>query len=274
MKKDGTSDLLDLSGMMSRGYSSIIANSGKVIAVITLAIAIIVTFTDVAFSDLTSERFTTTLTVMLISSYLMYFSLLDAGEREGEESEQFRHAAERYSSIRNKITPESIDSLRSFCLDYSMRELEYRRLAYLGERGYSRGDLEAYKSGKKYPLPARRVFQRANRMKAAKLTPAVLLSHNHGLHSGELTNPGRKKLFGAITSLVPSTVCMVFTVSVMLTAKDDLSVSTVIDGIVKLSALPIVGFKGMLDGFSFARDDKADWLETKARLLETFLNEH
>jgi hypothetical protein len=66
---------------------------------------------------------------------------------------------------------------------------------------------------------------------------------------------------------------MVFTLSVILTAKDDLTLSTVIDGLVKLSALPIVGFKGMLDGFRFAKEDKSGWLETKARLLESFVEQ-
>ncbi len=273
MKKDGMNDLYEIGGLMNHGYSSIIANAGKVIAAITLVIAVLVTFTNVTLSDLTAESFTTTLTVMLISSYLMYFSLEDAGEKEGEESEQFLLAKEKYLAQRSKITPDSIDDLRAFCLDYSKRELEYRRLSYLGENGYSTGDLAAYRSGKKYPPRARRIFRRAERMKAVKLSPQTLMSGAKIGDIGELTNPGRRKLFDALTSLVPSTVCMVFTLSVILTAKDDMTLSTVIDGLVKLSALPIVGFKGMLDGFRFAKDDKSGWLETKARLLESFIEE-
>lgn len=272
MKKESMSDLLELGGMVSRGYSSIIANAGKIIAVITLVIAVLVTFTDMTFSDLTGESFTTTLAVMLISSYLMYFSLEDAGEREGEESQQFRRATERYTAARVRITPDAIDPLRSFCLEYSRRELEYRRLSYLSEMGYSSGDLAAYRAGKKFPSKAVRAFRKAERMKAVKLTPAVLMSGSRVGERGELNNPKRRKIFDALTSLIPSTLCMIFTISVILTAKEDMTVSTVIDGIVKLSALPIVGFKGMLDGYRFAKDDKSGWLETKARLLESFIN--
>ena len=266
-----SNDLLELGGVIRRGYSSMIANAGKVIAFITLAVAVVVTFTDIAFSDLTSQSFTTTLAVMLLSSYLMYFSLEDTGEKEGEGCDEFKAASERYLSARSKITPYCIDALREFCLNYSASELEYRRLSYLSEMGYSKGDFEEYKSGKKFSLRAKRAFRRAERMRAVKLSPATLLSRSHGVIKSELTSPSYKKILGAVMSLIPSTVCMIFTISVILTAKDNLSVSTVIDGLVKLSALPIIGFKGLIDGYRFSKEDKSAWLETKSRLLESFL---
>ena len=169
------------------------------------------------------------------------------------------------------VSHKDIDGMRAFCLDYAKRELEYRRLSYLGEMGYSESDLIAYKAGKKYPLRARRVFERALRMRAVRLTPAMLMSRGKRGTEAELSNPARRKMRDAVASLIPSTVCMVFTVSVILTAKEDMTLSTVIDGIVKLSALPVIGFKGMMDGFRFAREDKACWLETKARLLESYI---
>ena len=270
MKSDNSNELLELSGALKQGYSTLIANAGKVVAVITLAVAILVTFTDMAFSDLSSESFTTTLAVMLMSSYLMYFSLEDTGEREGEKTDEYMAANERYMSARKKITPECIDSLRAFCLDYSTRELEYRRQTYLSERGYSVSDYAYYKGGRPFPRRARIAFLRAEKMKAVKLTPTVLLSRSHGAIKSELCDPTRKKISAGLASLIPSTLCMIFTVSVILTTKDGLTASTVIAGILKLTALPIVGFKGAMDGYRFAKDDKSLWLETKARLLETF----
>lgn len=272
MKDSESNELLELGGAIKQGYSAIIGNAGKVIAVITLAIAVLVTFTDVALSDLTGESFTTTLAVMLISSYLMYFSLEDSGEREGEKSDEYRGANERYLKVKGQITPADIDSLRAFCLDYSMRELEYRRLSYLGENGYSATDFAKYKSGERVSFKAKRIFRRAENMRAVRLTPAVLLSRSHGMGKSELTDPSYKKISGALISLIPSTVCMIFTVSVMLSAKDGQTVYTVLNGLLKLSALPIVGFKGTMDGYRFVKEDKSGWLETKARLLESFLS--
>lgn len=269
-----TNDLLELGGAIRKGYTSAIANAGKVIAFITLLVAVIVTFTDVAKSNLSGESFTTTLFVMLISSYLMYFSLEDTGEKEGEQTEEFKSAKDKYIIVRGKITPDSIDPLREFCLDYSKRELEYRRLCYLGEMGYSGREFEEYKGGKIFPIRAKRAFRRAERMRAVKLTPQTLLSRSHGIIKSELTSPGYKKIVGAAMSLIPSTVCMVFTISVILTTKDNMTISTVIDGLVKLSALPIIGFKGLIDGHRFSKEDKSAWLETKARLLESFVNKN
>lgn len=266
-----SSDLLEIGGMLGRGYSSVIHNAGKIIACITLLIAVLVTFTDIAFSGFGGEKFTFALTVMLLSSYLMYFSLEDAGEKEGESTEEYKSALEKYSTLKKKITPENIDSLRSFCLDYSVRELEYRRLSFLMERGFSATDYALYKSGTHFPKKARRAFRKAEKMRSISLTPSMLMSSSHLHKSNELVNPRKKKILGALGSLLPSTVCMIFTLSVMLTTKEGMTPSTVIDGIVKLSALPVVGFKGMIDGFRFSREDKSVYLESKARLIESFL---
>ena len=152
-----------------------------------------------------------------------------------------------------------------------MGELEYRRLSYLGEMGYSIGDFEDYKAGKVFPKKAIRIFKKAEKMRAVGLTPSILLSRSHGNTKSELTDPAYKKIIWALFSLIPSTICMIFTISVILSAKDGQNLYTVLDGLLKLSALPIIGFKGALDGYRFSKDDKSAWLETKARLLEAFL---
>ena len=59
----------------------------------------------------------------------------------------------------------------------------------------------------------------------------------------------------------------------LLTTKDGLTASAVAEAILKLSALPIVGFKGSLAGYEYAKGAKCEWLETKSRLLEGFLTE-
>jgi hypothetical protein len=114
-------------------------------------------------------------------------------------------------------------------------------------------------------------FKKAERMRSVKLSPALLLSRSSVSTKSELTSPGYRKIVSSLLSLLPSTICMIFTVSVMLTAKEGMTLSSVIDGIVKLSALPIIGFKGALDGYRFAKEDKSAWLETKARLITSYL---
>lgn len=271
MNKDESNELLEIRSFMKHSYSALISNAGKIIATITLAMAVLLTFTDLAFSDLSSQAFTTQLCVMLLSSYLMYFSLEDSGEKEGEQSEEYKSARQRYLAAKARITPKDIDSLRQFCLDYSIREQEYRRLSYLAEMGLSESEYLSYKSGKVFSRRNMRVFSKADKIRAVNLTPHTLLSSAQGIGKSELEGPAKAKLLSSLISLIPSTVCMVFTVSVMLTTKDGMTVSSVIEGLLKLSALPIIGFRGMLDGYKFAKEEKSAWLETKARLLESFL---
>ena len=264
-------ELLELGGFMKQGYSAIVTNAGKAIAAVTLVMATLITFTDVAFCQIGGERFTLSLAVMLISSYLMYFSLEDAGEREGERTEEYLTALDRYTAAKKRISPEMVDSLRDFCLDYSRREQEYRRLCYLVENGLSATDYEDYLAGVRFGRKSRRILRRARSLRAVKLTPSILLNGRGGVGKSELLGPGRDKLVSGLISLIPTTVCTVFTVSIILTAKDGLTATTVIEGIIRLCALPVVGFRGTVDGYNFARDSKSAWLETKARLLESFL---
>ena len=262
---------LELGEMMRQGYGYIIQNASKIIAIITVLVATLVTFTDVAFSDLTGVSFTSTLAVMLIASYLMYFSLEDAGEKYGEESEEYKSVLLRYSEARKGVAPSSIPALREFCARYSSDEVVYRKETFLSERGYSIAELEEWRRGAPFPKKARRVFQNAEKIKPIKLTPAVLLSQERGSRKSELENPERAKFLGMILRLIPTTLCTFFTASVILTTKNNLTASSVIEGILKLSTLPIIGFKGYQRGYYYARDEKSVWIETKARLIEAFL---
>jgi hypothetical protein len=70
--------------------------------------------------------------------------------------------------------------------------------------------------------------------------------------------------------ILPSTVCMFFTASVVLTAKE-LSLVSVMEGIIKLSALPIVGFRGYINGYNYKKDREAAWIKTKIKLLRGFI---
>ena len=101
----------------------------------------------------------------------------------------------------------------------------------------------------------------------------MLLNRGQGVGKSELVGPGRDKILSGMISLIPSTVCTVFTVSIILTAKDGLTAESILESVIQLSALPIVGFRGIVDGYGFVRDSKTAWLETKTRLLEAFLAE-
>ena len=73
-----------------------------------------------------------------------------------------------------------------------------------------------------------------------------------------------------LLKILPSTICMILTVSVMLNVKEDMTASDVINGILKLSALPVIGFKGYSAGYGYTKNSLSLWIETKANILEKF----
>ncbi len=274
MKDKFEQNLLGSGELMRRTGNFLVSNVGKSIAVITLVVSVLVLFTDIGFTGFGTREFTSTLCVMLIGSYLMYFSLEEAGERLGEESEDYKAANEKYRSLLSEINGCDIAPLRNFCREYTEEELKYRRTNLLHYHSLSYSEWENYKNGNSASLTKENIaaFKKADKLHAITITPKDLLSPERNGLKSELLNPENNKIIKLIFGLIPSTVCMTVTVSVILTAKENLGAAEIIDGILKLSALPIIGLRGYATGFNYTRYKKTEWTETKSRLLETFIN--
>ena len=250
--------------------ASFVNNMGKAIAVIAAAVAALITFTDITMSELSLATFVPSLIAILICSYVIYFSLEDAGEDLGKSSEEYRAAYKRYSEEREKIRGDDIEDMRAFCKIYAKEELEFRKSGLMLTYGVSAEELSAYESGKKLPRKKRRLCRKIAGQRPGALTPQLLLSRGRWHRRSELSNPEKGKVPMLLVKILPSTICMVLTVSVMLNVKEDMTVSDVINGILKLSALPVIGFKGYSAGYGYAKNSLSLWIETKANILEKF----
>lgn len=259
--------------ILKKGYSFVIANVGKTVAIITLLVTALVSFTEISLSELNSEVFTSTLIMMLLASYVMYFSLEDAGERLARENESYKEISERHESLEKDVKRCDIARLREFCLDYTKAELEYRRSNMLFSLGYTKEEYDAYLNGAKMPKKTTKALRRVEKIKRAQLSASTLLSAKSRTKS-ELKNPEVSRLTNMIIRLIPSTVCMLFTVSVMVSVRDNMTVAGVIEAILKLSTLPIIGLKGYSDGYEYVMNNESAWLETKSRLIEAFLKDN
>ena len=262
--------LIESENLIKKSALMLINNVGKTIAVITLIVAALVTFTDISFADLGTESFATSAMMLILASYLMYFSLEDAGERLGEESEEYKTALFEYEKVKDKVSGDDIDSLREFCLQYSKKELEYRRNSLITSYALSPSAFERYLNGEKSDRRSNKVFKKASSLKAIPISPKSLLTKEREERKSELINPEKFKLLRLVLKLIPTTVCMTVTVSVMLSTKPGLDAATVIEGIMKLSTLPIVGFRGYAGGYAYIRKCYVPWIETKRRLLEAY----
>ena len=255
---------------LKRGYAFLIANAGKTVALITLLVTALVSFTEISLSGVHGETFTSTLIMMLIASYVMYFSLEDAGQRLGRESDGYRAAAERYGALREKIKGYDVGLIRDFCLEYRNAELEYRRSNTLFSLGYTKEEYKRYLCGEKMPKEMQKALRRVKKIRSAELTAATLLSCDSRCDS-EIKSPERGRVFTTLARLVPSTVCMLITVSVMVSVKDNMTAAGVIEAILKLSTLPVIGLKGYSGGYEYVTERECAWLETRSRLIEAFL---
>ena len=136
---------------------------------------------------------------------------------------------------------------------------------------YGNSDAEARGS---YTKKERAALKRISEMKPLALSPTTLLGGGAGGSASELKNPERHKLLHLFVGLIPTTLCMLFTVSMMITAKSGLDAGAVISGVVKLSTLPMIAMRGYSKGYDYSRLTLVTWLETKAKLLDAFLGEY
>ena len=271
MNKDFDTEIISLSEKVKGGYTYLISNLSKIIAIITTAIAAMMVFTDITFLGINSREFSTTLVLILISAYVMYFSLEEAGERLYEDSDEYKSLGAKYQSIMESIGLDKLPSLRDYCQWYADEELKYRKRQMLLCSGLTE---EEYKKSpdELSDRKKRRMLKRIQKAKRLHLTPELLLSH-HNTEGEKFKDPKRTRLLFLTVKLLPSTICAFFTASVVLATKD-LTLVSVLEGIMKLSMLPIIGFRGYVNGYNYKKHNEAEWIKTKIRLLEGFLEEN
>lgn len=273
MKSGIDKALLESGGLIKRGKSVILENAGKTIAFITGAIAVLVTFTEIGFYDFRTVEFITNVLVLLAAAYIIYFSLEDAGERLGRDTSEYRENAEKYDKALAELSTRDICELREFLERYAREEMIFRRRAVLMRYGISYSEFEDYLDCGKIPKKYRRGVRRAKRVKAHHLSPKLLFSRESRGAKSELYNPEYGKIPRLALGLVPSAVCMLFTVSVMLGLKDGMTPAFISESVLKLSALPIIGIRGYSRGWRYAKDELSLWVRTKTSIIEAFLKE-
>ena len=270
MSNDFDPTLLASGNLVKKGYRLLAENVGKTVAIITAIIAVLVSFTEIGFYEFGKEEITANMILITVASYIIYFSMEDAGERLGRTEEEYLATERAYIEVRDRIEASDTPLLREYCKEYTEAELEHRRGMILAEGGLTEKDFAEYKEGRKFPLKERLALSRAKNSRPIDLTIGTLLSERNS-ETRELRNPDALKPLRLFLSLIPSTLCTFFTVSLMLSTKDGLTVETVIESILKLSCLPIVALRGYSRGYTHAKEGQSAWLRAKTSLIQGFL---
>ncbi len=257
---------------VKKTVSAILNNVGKTIALITATVATLVTFTDISFNELGTESFTSTLILMIISATVLYFSLEDAGQRLGLEDGEFVEIKKSYETAKAKIGAQNIEDFKEYLLSLSLKWRKQRQEKMLLECGLSDSELKDFLSGKQFSKKKERALRKISRIKTHYISAREILSSSNKISSDEIKNPKRLHFVNLCLKIIPSLLCMTVTVSIMLTAKEDLSAASVISGIMKLSTLPIIGLRGYVTGYNFVKEELTLYLESKRRIIEGFIS--
>ena len=269
MKKTFDEEFVLYSDRLRGTYSYLLENLSKIIAILTASVAALLVFADIEFLGIFSREFSTTLILILISSYVCYFSLEEAGERLYEESEEYKARQEKYKATAGRVTVAMLPALRDYITRYTAEELDFRRGQMLLSEGLCEADLEAYLRGEITDRKRAATLRKIARARRLPITPELLLTPEEKGHQS-VTDPKRGKYLALTLKILPSTLCMLLTASVVLTFKE-MSVESVIEGILKLSTLPVVSLRGYAGGYNYKKYKEAPFIESKIGLLEGFL---
>ena len=140
--------LFDKESVIKEKIGEMMNNIGKLIALMAALVALLVTFTDVTLTSVSIKALIPSLIVLLVCSYVIYFSMEDAGEELGRSTKEYQAAATRYDSIRSKIRGSDLDRFRVFLTEYSKSEAKYRKEGLMLSLGITEEDLKRYEEKK------------------------------------------------------------------------------------------------------------------------------
>ncbi len=271
MSSDFEKMLLDTDLTVKKTVGALLNNIGKTIAIITLTVATLVTFTDISFGQFGSESFTGTLMIMTVCATVLYFSLEDAGERLGMQENEYKRAKNDYEAAKEKIKADNLESFKEYLNEIALSTRGSQQSEMLLEHGLSQSDLDSYLRGENPDKKRAAILKKISRIKVKSINVMDILSSAHQKHTEGFKNPKGRHFVNLCLKILPSLLCMTVTVSIMLTTKEDMSAASVISGVMKLSTLPIIGLRGYIAGYNFAKDELSAYLESKKRIIEGFI---
>ena len=281
MEKQNT--LPPLSPDPLRRPGGILANLGVIIALLTLAVAATLFFTDVRLASLGTFRFTASFLLLFFASCIMYFSLEDTGAYRGRESEEYQGAEATFLRLAEEAELEDGGcALSSFCEEVQERELVRQRRHRLALVGIP---YEVFckeylgKDGKDLPPTLsrreRKAIIAANACRPIPLSAALLLSRARLQEGMEVlsTSPERLRRRRWLQFLLPAALATFFSAGIVFELLRDPTADTVIACLCKLFTLVFNGVKGFRAGYFNMTRDAAQYHNARARLLREFLRE-
>lgn len=266
--------LLEADAIGQRVKEGVLAHVGRAVALFAIAIAAIFTFTEIAFVGITPAEFTLEVTVMLISGLVMFFSLENEGEVYARNQEDFVGQKAKADALATEVRGEMLPALRVYLAQIHRDELRAHEDRLLLSYGIDREEYENYRRGGTYGKKRSRYLKRVARINAAPLTPSELLFFDEGKVAGFTERPNVRARLRGICKIIPSILCTILTIGVMIEVKDGFSLSLLMEGTLKLCALLSMGLRGYLAGVGYINHTLLPFHKVREKLLDAFLRQN
>ena len=265
--------LLEADALGQRVKEGLLEHVGRAAAFFAIAIAAIFTFTEIAFVGISAAEFTLEATVLLISGLVMYLSLESEGQSYAKTQDAFLAQKKRSDALATQVQGENLPRLRAYLIRIHAQELRAREDRLLLRYGIEREEYEIYRRGGTYGKKRSRYLKRVARISTAPLTPSDLLFFDDGKVVSLSERPSPFARLRGVCKIIPSILCTMLTVGVMVEIKDGLSLSLILEGTLKLCALLSMGMRGYLAGVNYVNTVLLPFHKVREKLLDAFLRE-
>lgn len=260
---------------------SLLNNAGIYVGIFIVFAVIVVVTTDIrvtSFQDMAALGLDFFL--LLFCSQSMYVNCSDSGMRHGKQTQLYLDAEARFEASKSAVSDGAYYSrLYEFCQKYVFDELKAARTAVLMSRGISYKRYRKYFINKRESLIDRapdlsesqkEAVKRANRMKAATLTPEMLMRRGSGYHRSMPLGmrPETKKKINFAVKFVKTFLLAFAISSIVLDVVAEPSWVLFASVCLKLLSVVLSGFGGYKFGYENIVVDTVGYLSAQADLMD------
>ena len=252
--------------------------AGIWVGAVTVCVAASVLFCELHFTAAPVEQTVMTAAVMILSCFMMYTSLFEAGHERACEGELYRKRAAAYEEARERVEARG-EGLDAFCTHYAEEELRRVRGRVLFSAGVDTVIFDAYLDGtlartelRALPRQKRRALRRASRLSPLDICAARLLSADGHTPRGGLVSPARRRVRRTLCALRPTVVGSLVTVAVS-PEGIPMTPEAIAAALLRLFTVVWTGVRGYSAGALAVREDDCASLEGKTNLLLAYLAE-
>ena len=251
--------------------SNLTSHIGRAIAVLATVVCAVFTFAEIAFVDISLGNFTVDALVICSLAVIMYLSLESEGETLGKSQEEYQKAKKEADTLSQEVKGDDIIALREYLLSIYEGELKAREDRLLLAYGLSREELLRYREGERFGNKKSRQLRRVAKTTSRAITPNELLFFEGSCQEEISSAPNRRGRMLGLARILPSILCTLLTVAVMIDFKEGFTLRLMLEGVLKLSALLSMGLRGYLAGIHYVNEVLTPYHKLREKLLDAFL---